>query len=96
MTQSASTTCTRWSKRPLPAGLRRDHACDSSADRRAHLDLQINLLAEQESTATLRLLGRIAERLGLEPEQAVKKEQATLEAETDIKALVTELDKKLP
>lgn len=66
------------------------------ADRRAHLDLQINLLAEQESTATLRLLGRIAERLGLEPEQAVKKEQATLEAETDIKALVTELDKKLP
>lgn len=66
------------------------------ADRRAHLDLQINLLAEQESTATLRLLGRIAERLGLEPEQAAKKEQATLEAETDIKALVTELDKKLP
>ncbi|HKZ05081.1 MAG TPA: DUF1003 domain-containing protein [Methylomirabilota bacterium] len=66
------------------------------ADRRAHLDLQINLLAEQESTATLRLLGRIAERLGLEPEQAVKKEQATLEAETDIKALVKELDKKLP
>ena len=66
------------------------------ADRRAHLDLQINLLAEQESTATLRLLGRIAERLGLEPEQAVQKEQATLEAETDIKALVTELDKKLP
>ena len=66
------------------------------ADRRAHLDLQINLLAEQESKATLRLLSRIAERLGIEPEQAVKKEQATLEAETDIKSLVTELDKKLP
>jgi uncharacterized membrane protein len=66
------------------------------ADRRAHLDLQINLLAEQESTATLRLLARIAERLGIEPEHAVKKEQAQLEAETDIKQLVTELDKKLP
>lgn len=65
-------------------------------DRRAHLDLQINLLAEQESTATLRMLGRIAERLGIEPETAVRKEQASLEAETDIKALVTELDKKLP
>lgn len=66
------------------------------ADRRAHLDLQINLLAEQETTATLRLLGRIAERLGIEPEHAVKKGQATLEAETDIKELVTELDEKLP
>jgi len=65
-------------------------------DRRAHLDLQINLLAEQESTATLRMLGRIAERLGIEPEIAVRREQASLEAETDIKALVTELDKKLP
>src|SRR4030095_8447065 len=66
------------------------------ADRRAHLDLQINLLAEQESTAPLRLLARIAERLGIEPEHAVTKEQAQLEAETDIKQLVTELDKKLP
>ena len=65
-------------------------------DRRAHLDLQINLLAEQESTATLRLLARIAERLGIEPEQAVQHERATLEAETDVKELVTELDQKLP
>jgi uncharacterized membrane protein len=66
------------------------------ADRRAHLDLQINLLAEQESTATLRLLGRIAERLGIKPEAAVKGEQVSLETETDIKELVTELDQKLP
>jgi uncharacterized membrane protein len=66
------------------------------ADRRAHLDLQINLLAEQESTVTLRLLGRIAEGLGIKPESAVKSEQAPLEAETDIKELVTELDQKLP
>lgn len=66
------------------------------ADRRAHLDLQINLLAEQESTATLRLLGLIAERLGIKFEQGVPEERATLEAETDIKELVTELDKKLP
>lgn len=65
-------------------------------DRRAHLDLQINLLAEQESTATLRLLARIAERLGIEPEAAVQHERANLEAETDVKELVTELDRKLP
>jgi len=36
------------------------------ADRRAHLDLQINLLAEQEATMTLRLLQRICRHLGLE------------------------------
>ena len=62
----------------------------------AHLDLQINLLAEQESAATLRLLGQIAERLGIHPETAAKTEQVSLEAETDIKDLVTELDQKLP
>lgn len=66
------------------------------ADRRAHLDLQINLLAEQESTATLRLLGRIAERLGIAPETAARTEQSSLEAETDIEGLVSELDRKLP
>ena len=66
------------------------------ADRRAHLDLQINLLAEQESTATLRLLGHIAERLGIPTERAVKTEQASLEAETDIRSLVTELDQRIP
>lgn len=67
------------------------------ADRRAHLDLQINLLAEQESTATLRVLTRIAERLGIEPEAAAQTERAaSLEAETDVKELVSELDEKLP
>jgi uncharacterized membrane protein len=32
-------------------------------DRRSHLDLQINLLAEQESTSALKLLNAIAEHL---------------------------------
>jgi uncharacterized membrane protein len=34
------------------------------AERRNHLDLQINLLAEQENTTMLRLLERIADRVG--------------------------------
>ena len=34
------------------------------ADRRAHLDLQVNMLAEQESTAAIRMLQRISEHLG--------------------------------
>ena len=36
------------------------------ADRRAHLDLQINLLAEQELTAILRTLCTVAERVGVD------------------------------
>ena len=35
-------------------------------ERRNHLDLQINMLAEQESTKTLELVQMIAERLGLD------------------------------
>jgi uncharacterized membrane protein len=36
------------------------------ADRRNQLDLQINLLAEQESTETLRLLRKLCEHVGVE------------------------------
>ena len=35
------------------------------SDRRAHLDLQINLLAEQEMTVVLRMLREVCEHLGL-------------------------------
>src|SRR5690349_14577968 len=63
------------------------------SDRRAHLDLQINLLAEQESTVALRLLQRIAERLGVpmgEPPPAELAEQ------TNVQDLVEKIDEKLP
>jgi uncharacterized membrane protein len=63
------------------------------SDRRAQLDLQINLLAEQESTATLRLLQRIAERLGVplgDPTPAELAEQ------TRVEDLAEKLDEKLP
>lgn len=63
------------------------------SDRRAQLDLQINLLAEQESTATLELLQRIAERLGVplgDPAPAELAEQ------TNVEDLVEKLDEKLP
>jgi uncharacterized membrane protein len=63
------------------------------ADRRAHLDLQVNLLAEQEATATLALLHRIANRLGVPAEES---ELAKLASETDVEHLVEELDHKLP
>jgi uncharacterized membrane protein len=50
------------------------------ADRRNLLDLQIDLLAEQESTTTLRLLQRIACKVGVEIDDA---EVEALESRTD-------------
>lgn len=61
------------------------------ADRREHLDLQVNLLAEQESTATLRLVRQIAERLGV----SVADSDKALAAETDLDHLVTAMDEAL-
>jgi uncharacterized membrane protein len=50
------------------------------SERRSHLDLQINLLAEQENTKMLQLLDRMAKKMGLyeedDPEIQVL-EQAT-------------------
>lgn len=39
---------------------------DRQSDRRNHIDLQINMLAEDEAAKAVRLLKRIAKRLGLE------------------------------
>lgn len=63
------------------------------ADRRAHLDLQINLLAEQESTATLRVVSRIAKHLGVAPDTSVN---TALAEETDLDHLVSRMDEALP
>jgi uncharacterized membrane protein len=43
--------------------LMRQNAIDQTSERRNHLDLQINLLAEEETTRSLDLLQKIAERL---------------------------------
>jgi uncharacterized membrane protein len=64
------------------------------ADKRAHLDLQVNLLAEQESTATLRLLQRVARKVGVPPDEV--EEAKPLVEETDVADLVTEMDETLP
>lgn len=63
-------------------------------DRRAHLDLQINLLAEQESTATLRIVHDIAEHLGIRG-RGSPGDPALIE-ETDIEDLVSRMDVALP
>lgn len=65
------------------------------ADQRAHLDFQINMLAEQENTKMLTLLRSIAERLGLQDE-AGDGELEQLATKTDPDELLDELEKRLP
>ena len=61
------------------------------ADQRAHLDLQVNLLTEQEMTYALHMLKGIAKRLGVEMEQDME-EIDRLTEKTDVKQLVDDLD----
>jgi uncharacterized membrane protein len=64
------------------------------SDRRAHLDLQVNLLAEDEITRTLRLVHRLAEHFGVECDDLG--ELSDLSKETEIEKVVEAVDRKLP
>jgi uncharacterized membrane protein len=65
------------------------------ADRRAHLDLQINLLAEQENTIMLRMLRRLCEKQGIKHDKE-EDEGESLFAKTDLEALMKDLEEHLP
>jgi uncharacterized membrane protein len=64
------------------------------ADKRTHLDLQLNMLAEQESTVMLKLVQRIAEHLGIEEHSDETTRE--LAEHTDVHRLAKSLDEKLP
>jgi uncharacterized membrane protein len=64
-------------------------------ERRDQLGLQVNLLSEQESTVTLRLLLRLCEHMGVDP-GAIDAEIGELSKSTSVRRLVNELDQKLP
>ena len=64
------------------------------ADKRTHLDLQLNMLAEQEATALLKLVQRIGKHLGVEEESDQTAQE--LAEETDVHKLAKELDERLP
>jgi uncharacterized membrane protein len=66
-----------------------------AADRRTHLDLQINVLAEQEITAVLKMVREIHDHLGIASEVDDKEIDRHSEA-TDLKHLSTALDRRLP
>ena len=64
-------------------------------DRRAHLDLQVNLLAEQELTAILQMLYALCQKAGT----CARVNDARVDQllrETDIVQLAVALDKELP
>jgi uncharacterized membrane protein len=65
-----------------------------SADRRAHLNLQISLLAETEMTNVLRTLRAITQHLGVL--EADDPKFAELIRETDVKHVVQVLAKEMP
>jgi uncharacterized membrane protein len=67
----------------------------TQADKRAHLDLQIDLLAEREMTAVLQLLQDIAARLGVEHAKGSPRIEE-LAKETDVQELTSKLDQELP
>jgi uncharacterized membrane protein len=65
------------------------------ADRRAHLDLQVNLLSEQEMTMVLRMLGEVCRHLDLRETISSPKFQE-LARRTDVGQLAEQVDSHLP
>jgi uncharacterized membrane protein len=61
------------------------------ADKRAHLDLQINMLDEQETTVILRMVQKIANHLGLKEE--IDESMKDLSEDTDVNKVAENLDK---
>jgi len=65
------------------------------ADRRAHLDLQVNLLAEQELTAILQMLYALCQKAGTCAKVNDDRVEQLLR-QTDVVQLAVELEKELP
>jgi uncharacterized membrane protein len=66
------------------------------SDHREHLDLQVDLLAEQEMTLMLRMLRRISDHLGLPPENEEAARAEKLTQETNVFELMEKIRQELP
>ncbi len=64
------------------------------ADRRAHLDLQVNMLAEQELTAILNMVYGLTERAGVKVDIRDARVRELLKT-TDVQKLAVALDREL-
>ena len=65
-------------------------------EHRAHLNLQVDLLTEQEMTIVLRLLRRIGDHLGLKGEDADLHRTQQLTEHTNVSELMEEIKRELP
>jgi uncharacterized membrane protein len=72
----------------------RQNRMSLKADRRGHLDLQINLLAEKEATKVIQLLQRISRHMGIE-EHVTDKESRELGKDTEVADLARDIQKNL-
>ncbi|MDQ6760929.1 MAG: DUF1003 domain-containing protein [Acidobacteriota bacterium] len=75
--------------------LMKQNRMSKRADERAHLDLQINLLAEKEVTKILQLVQVLCSHMGLDKE-ARDAEVAELSQNTAVETLAQELRKTMP
>ena len=66
------------------------------SDQRDHLNLQVNLLAEQEMTLMLKLIRQISERLDIAPDTADQARATKLSEETNVFELVESIRQELP
>ena len=64
------------------------------SDQRDRLNLQVDLLAEQEMTMVLRMLGRISDHLKIRPDEKEQNEARELMEQTNIYELMEELRRK--
>lgn len=64
------------------------------SDQRDRLNLQVDLLAEQEMTMVLRMLGRISDHLHIRPDEQEQNEARELMEQTNIYELMEELRRK--
>ena len=75
--------------------LMKQNRMSKRADSRAHLDLQINLLAEKEMTMVLQMLRLIGAQVGVE-DRRLDRELAQLSVETPVETMANEIEQRLP
>ena len=70
----------------------RQNSMDLQAERRNHLDLQINLLAEKEATSVLKALGEIAKRFDIDLSHDAETRELT--KDTPVESIARDLRSK--
>jgi len=65
------------------------------SERRAHLDLQVGMLSEQELTTLLQMLQKLCQHMGVNVDSS-KQEVQSFSKTTDVSKLASELEDKLP